>query len=222
MFIDDIKNWVLSHDHVAEISTLISCYIGFPAFLLAVVLAVFGRASGKLSDLLLSIVALSAFLSMLFNYPNILFVIAVKNHDNLLSFFSDENQIPLMLAFGIVAFWLRQLSPQYYGLIECFVGGFAIAISMTSKDAVLQSRVLGVVGGIYIIVRGLDNIKRKSDWPESRKNDGWLDVAMAVIPTWIRKNSSALQIILFFIFVAIHVYYNQQFWKRLVMETLSA
>jgi hypothetical protein len=78
--------------------------------------------------------------------------------------------IPLLTLFalmsGTTAFWVRGRYPVIYGATEVAVGVLATLNALARSDIpnlgidVDPSVVIQIVGGIYIIVRGLDNVGR--------------------------------------------------------------
>ncbi|HEY4211568.1 MAG TPA: hypothetical protein VGM84_08820 [Steroidobacteraceae bacterium] len=68
-----------------------------------------------------------------------------------------------MLAIGSLFFWFRQVRPTFYGIAE--VGfGMALGVSAAFPDShhVDQFQIsFGVIGAVYLVVRGLDNAIRR-------------------------------------------------------------
>ena len=81
--------------------------------------------------------------------------------------FSFINSHPVgilpLLAISIMLYGFRTKYPLYYGLSETVVGATAIwfAIAQAQQDTNQIQRLLATLGGVYIIVRGLDNIDKQ-------------------------------------------------------------
>jgi len=77
----------------------------------------------------------------------------------------------LILAVGSLFFWLRQVRPTFYGIGEV---GFGIALGVSSafpnSDHADRLQIaFGVIGAVYLVVRGLDNATRRVR--EARERD---------------------------------------------------
>jgi hypothetical protein len=79
---------------------------------------------------------------------------------NLNAILSDPSMILLAFTFGLMFYWLRGVQPFVFGILEILVGVGTIwfASSIVTTDTL--SKLLGELGGIYIIVRGFDNADR--------------------------------------------------------------
>jgi hypothetical protein len=81
---------------------------------------------------------------------------------------SDPLIIFPALFLGALLYRLRGTTPLLYGLIEIIVGTAVTSFASTSPTSDPVSKAVGIIGGIYIIVRGLDNIEK--DLPLSMKS----------------------------------------------------
>jgi predicted permease len=68
--------------------------------------------------------------------------------------------VPILLLVGIGLYRLRTKRTVLYGLFECSfaIAGIAFSVHTASNDSL--SKLLSLAGGVYIIVRGLDNIDK--------------------------------------------------------------
>jgi hypothetical protein len=73
---------------------------------------------------------------------------------------SSPALVPIMILVGIGFYRLRFSSPILYGMLECCFGIIAISLASYSTTQDVLAKLLGAAGGVYIIVRGLDNIDR--------------------------------------------------------------
>lgn len=63
-----------------------------------------------------------------------------------------------MCAFGALLYYARRYLRLYYGIFECCVGAATLWASVSNAKVDRFALSLGLMGGIYVIVRGLDNI----------------------------------------------------------------
>lgn len=63
-------------------------------------------------------------------------------------------------AIGIYFYRLRCRRLLIYGLIEILVAGVAIWLAIGSTTELLLLKSLGIIGGVYILVRGIDNVDK--------------------------------------------------------------
>ncbi|WP_374547272.1 hypothetical protein [Rhodoblastus sp.] len=68
----------------------------------------------------------------------------------------------IALPVGVAFYSFRSRLPLWYGLAEVVVGMAAVGAGSRSLATVTAdaSSVLGILGGLYIIVRGLDNMSK--------------------------------------------------------------
>ena len=88
---------------------------------------------------------------------NHLIDLAVTHPDDVINLTSPPYTLIIGIVAGILFFLFRCRAPLFYGLTEV---GVAIATISTSANPNFNSRVLGLFGGIYILVRGLDNMNK--------------------------------------------------------------
>ena len=76
-------------------------------------------------------------------------------------------QIAAIAALGSATFWLKYKAPLAYGWVEIMVGAAVgwVGLHMIGLDFSFEngSKWFTMLGGIYIVVRGLDNIKKYLD-----------------------------------------------------------
>ena len=73
---------------------------------------------------------------------------------------SDPSTFFLAIMLSIYFYWLRGRAPLVYGTFEVAIGVLTIALVLFTANSDVLARLLGVLGGSYIIVRGLDNMDR--------------------------------------------------------------
>ncbi len=67
---------------------------------------------------------------------------------------------PLGAAVAIALFWLRGHRPKFYGNLEIFVGLLTINSTASTVTRFDIPSTLPFLGGIYIVIRGLDNLAK--------------------------------------------------------------
>ena len=65
-----------------------------------------------------------------------------------------------IILVGVGLFWIRGHYPLLYGTSEVAVGVLATINALARFKEVDSNTVIQIIGGIYIVVRGLDNIGR--------------------------------------------------------------
>jgi hypothetical protein len=94
------------------------------------------------------------------------------------------------VVIGVLAYLLRQNIRDLYGIVEILIGSLATAwtaytLSKTTghADAILLSQGLALSGGIYIVVRGVDNfvsdIKRTNSRKSAAEDVGGLNARLS-------------------------------------------
>jgi hypothetical protein len=69
--------------------------------------------------------------------------------------------IPVALLVGLLFFLLRSRAPFLYGLSEVFAATISIIYSTSIQNSTLLAKGVALLGGIYIFVRGLDNMDKR-------------------------------------------------------------
>jgi hypothetical protein len=64
------------------------------------------------------------------------------------------------LAVGILLYRFRSQQPFAYGMIEFGVAIIAAFVSISAPGNAVLPKLLGIMGGIYIMIRGLDNMEK--------------------------------------------------------------
>ncbi len=65
---------------------------------------------------------------------------------------------------GVLLYWLRSSARVSYGVVEILFGVVAISFSATTMTLeTYQTGLLQIAAGVYIVVRGLDNLKQGLD-----------------------------------------------------------
>jgi hypothetical protein len=66
---------------------------------------------------------------------------------------------------AVILYWLKKQQPLIYGFLEIVIGMSAIWFSIvTSQTTSTQvQRLITISGGVYIIVRGIDNASKQSE-----------------------------------------------------------
>ncbi len=81
--------------------------------------------------------------------------------ERLLSITSAPYTIAAAIIFGIAFFWFRCRAPLYYGLSEIAAAIMTIAVSSSTTAGGGFGRIVGLLGAVYILVRGLDNMDKR-------------------------------------------------------------
>jgi hypothetical protein len=61
---------------------------------------------------------------------------------------------------AVLFYYLRGRTPRAYGVFETLVGAMTIWIALVAPATQGLTRIIGILGGIYIVVRGLDNFDK--------------------------------------------------------------
>jgi hypothetical protein len=76
------------------------------------------------------------------------------------SFLSDPSTIVLAVLASLYLYWLRGQLPFLYGILEVILGVVTISLVSINARGDALARVLAILGGSYIIVRGMDNMDK--------------------------------------------------------------
>jgi hypothetical protein len=79
---------------------------------------------------------------------------------DLVRFSSDPAVVYLAVMASIYLYWFRGQAPFLYGLMEVATGVLTISFVLFTARGDVLARVLGILGGSYVIVRGLDNMDK--------------------------------------------------------------
>jgi hypothetical protein len=91
------------------------------------------------------------------------FIYVTPINDNpldLVKFSSDPAVIFLAVMASVYLYWFRGQAPFLYGLLEVATGIVTISLVLFTARGDVLARVLGILGGSYIIVRGMDNMDK--------------------------------------------------------------
>ncbi|HWW12415.1 MAG TPA: hypothetical protein VN018_07855 [Brevundimonas sp.] len=64
------------------------------------------------------------------------------------------------IASAVFLYWVRGVLPFLYGVFEIVVGVFAIGVASSAPALSVLGQFIALAAGVYIIIRGLDNIDR--------------------------------------------------------------
>jgi energy-converting hydrogenase Eha subunit A len=92
--------------------------------------------------------------------------------DIVLGLISNPILTPVWLCLGFALYWLRGRMPFVYGILETVVGTLAIFYAIQSPAA-LPAKLIALLGGLYIVVRGLDNMDKGLPNPLRSTWDRW-------------------------------------------------
>ena len=71
---------------------------------------------------------------------------------------------PFTIAGGVIVgcllYRFRGTSPLAYGMLEIYVGVLVMTVAVISEGNDITAKLVGIVGSVYIIVRGFDNAER--------------------------------------------------------------
>src|SRR5262249_5937443 len=95
-------------------------------------------------------------------YTSAIVIDIEQDRSNVLWVISQPFFIPIACVAAISFYLARCRAQKIYGLTEISVGIFSISLASASQaspsDAI--GKILAILGGVYIIVRGLDNIDK--------------------------------------------------------------
>jgi hypothetical protein len=66
----------------------------------------------------------------------------------------------LAIAIGLFLYRVRGEYPLFYGITEILVAVLAIFVSIGTPTANPLNAIVGILGGIYILIRGMDNMDK--------------------------------------------------------------
>ena len=95
-------------------------------------------------------------------------LLIMDKEDRIRSFIEDRPEIvlPTMFVVGLLFFRMRCTKPALYGSAEMVVGMVTLWFSATGPSESLLLKGIGMMGAVYVMVRGLDNLDR--GLPEGR------------------------------------------------------
>jgi hypothetical protein len=67
---------------------------------------------------------------------------------------------PFAVLLAVILYRLRGRYPFVYGMIEIFVALIATGVAILTPSDVPLNKIVTILGGIYIFVRGLDNVDK--------------------------------------------------------------
>jgi hypothetical protein len=76
---------------------------------------------------------------------------------DLAAFSSDPSVFFLAVMASIYLYWFRGQAPFFYGILEVATGIATVSLVFFTAKGDILARILGILGGSYIIVRGMDN-----------------------------------------------------------------
>ena len=83
-----------------------------------------------------------------------------RSQEALLRILSAPATIFCALSLGLLLFWLREKRPFIYGVLEVFASAITITSAVIAVSGSLLAKMVGLLSGIYIMVRGLDNVRK--------------------------------------------------------------
>jgi hypothetical protein len=84
---------------------------------------------------------------------------------------------------GIVLYRVRGRQPFLYGSVEICVALLAIFVSIATRSSAPLNKILGILGGIYILVRGMDNVDKGLPLTWRKSWDRWFPKMQPKQPT---------------------------------------
>jgi TctA family transporter len=100
----------------------------------------------------------------------LLLLYTIRRQPDVQELLSSRLLIILCIWNALVFYRLRGTHPRDYGILEVIFGTCSIVAVIFSSSHEIVGRLVGLFGGMYIIVRGLDNIDK--DVPD-RFRDIW-------------------------------------------------
>lgn len=88
--------------------------------------------------------------------------VGLQNYgDYLLQLIDGQAAVPTGIVLALGFYWLRVHQPFAYGVIELVVAAVVILASGNAPPDNLLAKGLGFLGGVYVFVRGLDNMSKR-------------------------------------------------------------
>jgi hypothetical protein len=98
--------------------------------------------------------------SVLVGVVFLLLLYIVKQQPDVQALLSSRMLIVICVWTALMFYRLRGTNPRDYGIMEVGFGACAILTVIYSSSHEIVGRLVGLFGGMYIIVRGLDNIDK--------------------------------------------------------------
>lgn len=119
------------------------------------------RFAAMLVPIFLSVIAFAICMALvaLFTLLGTLMAI-LTNQEAVQRWLSSPVAIPFIFAASIGLFWLRCRQLLVYGCLELVASIGTITYAVNLPSASLLAKVVGILGGAYIMVRGLDNLDK--------------------------------------------------------------
>jgi hypothetical protein len=139
-------------------------------------------------------VAISAFCVSITLFYTSEIVLDIKQDDsNVLKIISNPFFIPVACVAAVGFYSIRCRVPKLYGLTEISIGIFSISLASASSISLASAsqgpkvdsigKILAILGGVYIIVRGLDNINTAlKDGPDGPFRTIWYQLFHGKLP----------------------------------------
>jgi hypothetical protein len=166
-----------THSHGDDAIFISISILIFPIFLLYDALirkhAKFVRPFGKIFGERRTSMAVLAILFIFFVYVFVLTRVvnwALRNQATVDEWLSKKWLLFPDLIVTVGLFYLRGRQPAIYGFLEIGIGIMAVYVAIGSTSAGTLAKVIALFTGIYIIVRGMDNVEK--DLPNGIR-DGW-------------------------------------------------
>jgi hypothetical protein len=116
-----------------------------------------GALARRFSDAVLNICLAVFFITNLYFVLIFFYNTLLTTHRGLVSSLTNPIFILFAMTWGIAFYWLKRWHQALYGTIELFAAFSAISVAILKTDEPLV-KFFALVGGIYILVRALDNI----------------------------------------------------------------
>ena len=75
-------------------------------------------------------------------------------------FFGNELSVLVCIGAAILLYFLRSRKPIWYGALEVFAGYFTMMLAIAFTVEVLATRITLLSAGVYVMIRGFDNIEK--------------------------------------------------------------
>jgi len=112
---------------------------------------------------ILGIIIVVLVLSVLLGTPICLYLFMKANSDFFLKILSCNWSIPLIFIFGWMLYRFREMEALFYGILEVSASLAVIIFTIHAASADLDRTLIGLLGALYIMVRGLDNMRKGLD-----------------------------------------------------------
>ncbi len=148
-----MQNWLLEHDYLGPLA-----FAATLSLLAMVILWLKEREITTLRNFIIYWLCLSAITGL----PLVLVNYVTFRHpeQEYIDALNDTFFVPVFIVFAVFLYRLRGHHTMVYALMEISIGIGAVYYAVLSPSSYYAPKLLSLSGGIYIIIRGLDNMDK--------------------------------------------------------------